>query len=114
MRTLQAPTRTAAVLAQLLERLDASREPVDAHQYRTVAARLAEMLADTGIDWQPLLAQNPAAAALYENLHYGDAGLCRSPLDAAMRAELNARDAIEAARRKPSPDTAAPDTTSAA
>ncbi|HOZ95060.1 MAG TPA: hypothetical protein PK242_13395 [Ottowia sp.] len=108
MKTLQAPTRSAAVLAQLLERLDASKQPVDAHQYRTVAARLADMLADADTDWQPLLQQSPAAAALYENLHYADAGLCRSPLDAAMRAEMSARDAIETARRRPaSPDTAA-------
>ena len=115
MKTLQAPTRTAAVLAQLLERLDASQQAVDAHQYRTVAARLSAMLQDAEIDWQPLLAQSPAAAALYENLHYADAGLCRSPLDAAMRAELGARQAIEAARRRPSsPDTAAPDAASAA
>ena len=101
-------------LAQLLERLDASRQPVDAHQYRTVAARLAEMLADRDIDWQPLLEQSPAAAALYENLHYGDAGLCRSPLDEAMRAEMAACDAIAAARARPSPDTAAPGAASAA
>ena len=114
MKTLQAPTRTAAILAQLLERLDASGQPVDAHQYRTVAARLAEMLADTDIDWQPLLEQSPAAAALYENLHYGDAGLCRSPLDEAMRAEMAACDAIAAARARPSPDTAAPGAASAA
>jgi hypothetical protein len=113
MKTLQAPTRTAAVLAQLLERLDASRQPVDAHQYRTVALRLAEMLADTEVDWQPLLAQSPAAAALYENLHYGAAGLCRSPLDAGMRAELRAREVIEAARHGPAPDAAAPDAASA-
>ena len=44
------------------------------------------------------------AAALYENLHYGDAGLCRSPLDAAMRAELLASQAIAAARTRPAPD----------
>ena len=44
MKTLQAPTRTAAILAQLLERLDASQQAVDAHQYRTVAARLSAML----------------------------------------------------------------------
>ncbi len=113
MKTLQAPTRTAAILAQLLERLDASPQPVDAHQYRTVASRLAAMLADTGVDWQPLLAQSPAAAALYENLHYADAGLCRSPLDAAMRAEMAACDAIAAARAKPSPDAAEPGATSA-
>lgn len=104
MKTLQAPTRTAAILAQLLERLDASRQPVDAHQYRTVAARLSAMLANTDIDWQPLLEQSPAAAALYENLHYGDAGLCRSPLDAAMRAELLASRALAAARSRRAPD----------
>ena len=93
MKTLLSPPRTATVLARLLERLDASREPVDAHQYQTVAARLATLLADS-----------PAAAALYENLHYGDAGLCRSPLDAAMRAELLASQAIAAARTRPAPD----------
>ncbi len=115
MKTLQAPTRSAAVVAQLMERLDASPQPVDAHQYRTVAARLSAMLADADIDWQPLLAQSPAAAALYENLHYADAGLCRSPLDAAMRAELAARQAIDEVRcRRSSPDTAAPDAASAA
>jgi len=104
MKTLLSPPRTATVLARLLERLDASREPVDAHQYQTVAARLATMLADADVDWQPLLADSPAAAALYENLHYGDAGLCRSPLDAAMRAELLASQAIAAARTRPAPD----------
>ncbi len=114
MKTLQAPTRSAAIVAQLLERLDASAQPVDAHQYRTVAARLAALLADTGTDWQPLLAQSPAAAAMYENLHYADAGLCRSPLDAAMRAELAARLAIDAARRKPSSPSAAPGESAAA
>ena len=101
MKTLQSPSRTAGVLAQLLERLDASRIPVDAHQYRTVVMGLAQMLADDSVDWQPLLAESPAAAAVYENLHYAEAGLCRSDLDAAMRAEVAARGAIEAARRKP-------------
>ena len=56
-------------------------------------------------DWQPLLADSPAAAALYENLHYGEAGLCRTPLDAAMRAELQARQAIAAARAAAAPGT---------
>ena len=107
MKTLQAPIRTAAIVAQLLERLETSRTPVDPRQYQSVAERLRTLLADAQIDWQPLLEQSPAAAALYENLHYADAGLCRSPLDAAMRAELDARAAIEAARRKPAPDAAA-------
>ena len=106
MKILQAPTRTAAILAQLLERLDASRQPVDAHQYRTVAARLAEMLADRDIDWQPLLDESAVAAAIYENLHYAEAGLCRSPLEAATRAEVAARALIDAVRSKPAPDAA--------
>ena len=106
MKTLQAPSRTAAVLAQLLERLDASRTSVDAHQYRTVVARLSDMLADPNVDWQPLLDESPVAAALYENLHYADAGLCRSPLEAATRAEVAARALIDAVRSKPAPDAA--------
>ena len=102
------------MLAQLLERLDASRLPVDAHQYRTVVARLSEMLSDGGVDWQPLLAESPAAAAVYENLHYAEAGLCRSPLDAAMSAEVQARQAIYAARQAPPADATPPDAAPAA
>ena len=117
MKTLQSPSRTAAVLAQLLERLDASRVPVDGHQYRTVVASLSAMLSDDSVDWQPLLAESPAAAAVYENLHYAEAGLCRSPLDAAMSAEVQARQAIDAARQTPpgpAADTASPDAAPAA
>lgn len=101
MKTLHAPPRIAVVVAQLLERLDASREPVDAHQYQVVVERLEALLGEPGIDWQPLLQDCRAAATVYENLHYADAGLCRSPLDLAADAELAARDAIEAARRMP-------------
>lgn len=121
MKTLQSPSRTAAVLAQLLERLDASPVPVDAHQYLTVAARLAGLLAEPDVDWAPLLEQSPAAARLYENLHYAEAGLCRSPLDRAMAAELAARAAIDAARTRPptpgtpgAPGAASPDAAPAA
>ena len=112
MKTLQSPSRTAAVLAQLLERLDASRVPVDGHQYRTVVDSLTRMLSDDSVDWQPLLDESPAAATVYENMFYNEAGLCRSPLDAAMRAEMAACDAIAAARAKPAPDTTAPDAAS--
>ena len=91
MRTLHAPTQTAVVVARLLERLDASREPVDAHQYRTVATRLTELLLDPDVDWEPLLAQSAAASALYENLHYAHAGLCRAPLAQAAAAEVAAQ-----------------------
>lgn len=101
MNTLQAPIQAALVAAQLLERLDASHIPVDAHQYRTVALRLAQMLAEPDIDWAPLLARSPAATEIYENLRYAQAGLCRAPLKRAAQAELAAREAIGKARQRP-------------
>lgn len=107
MKTLQTPTQTTAVLAQLLERLDASPVSVDAHQYRTVAERLAQALANAEVDWGSLLAQSPAATEIYENLHYAEAGLCRSPLEAATTAEVAAREAIERARRHNEPEAPA-------
>ena len=100
MKTLQTLPRAAVVVAQLLERLDASMQPVDAHQYRTVAQRLAQIMQEAQIDWTPLLERSPAAATVYENMHYAHAGLCRSPLALSAEAELAARDAIAAARRQ--------------
>lgn len=99
--TLHPLPRSTVVLARLLEHLEASRQPVDAHQYRHVARRLAEALADPRVDASLLLQACRPAAELYENLHYAQAGLCRAPLEAAMRAEAAARAAIAAARRKP-------------
>ena len=89
-----------ALLAQLMERLDRSPRAVDATQYRELALRLSrEIDATHDADAvQALLAASPAAAELYENHHYVHAGLCRSPLDAALAAESAARSAIEAAQ----------------
>lgn len=114
MKALHAPTQTAVVVAQLLERLDAGREPVDAHQYRTVALRMAELLLEPDVDWEPLLARSAAAATVYENLHYASAGLCRAPLAPAARAELAAHAAIEAARRGPASGPTLPSDTAEA
>ncbi|AKJ28226.1 hypothetical protein [Caldimonas brevitalea] len=92
------PARLATVvwLARLLERLERSEQRVSADQYRVLVQRLAEALrtaaAEPGLD--AVLTACPAAAELYENLQYEHAGLCRSPLDWALSAELQARDAI--------------------
>jgi hypothetical protein len=95
--------KNLVVLAQMLERLDRSSQSVDAEQYRTVAARVgAELEAaphDAALD--AVLDAFPAVAQLYENLNYQHAGLCRSPLDAGLAAEVAARAAIDAARRRP-------------
>jgi hypothetical protein len=91
----------AVLLSQLLERLDRSAEPVGAEQYRSVVrhlkAELRELGADSGMSG--LLDAYPSAAELYENLNYQHAGLCRSPLEPALAAELQARRLIERAMR---------------
>ena len=89
------------MLASLLERLERSSVPVGAEQYRSVVSHLAAELdevADEG-DLVRLLDGFPAAAELYENLRYAQAGLCRSGLDRATQSEIAARRAIEQARR---------------
>jgi hypothetical protein len=103
--TSASPARftVAVLLAQLLERLDSSTVPVGAEQYRSVVRHLAGefdgLQSDSGLG--RLLDAYPSAAELYENLNYGHAGLCRSPLERALAAELQARQLIERARRRP-------------
>ena len=95
-------SKNLVMLARMLERLDRSVEPVDPQQYRGVVEHLAEVLRTVAHDaaLEAVLQASPATAELYENLHYQHAGLCRSPLDLALAAELAARDAIESARRE--------------
>ena len=83
-------------LAHLLERLDRSAKSVDPDQYRMVATRLATALENAQADarLQAILAALPSAAEVYENLNYQYAGLCRSPLQAALDAELEATELL--------------------
>lgn len=108
MNTTQNPSSSASltvthVLANLLERLEHSAVPVGAEQYLSVVNRLASALgeAEPGPELGALLDTHPAAAEMYENAHYQHAGLCRSPLDPALAAERQARQAIERAMRQP-------------
>jgi len=93
------PTSTR-VLAALLERLERSKVPVDAQQYQSVVRRLSDTLdqCEPGAALDALLSEFPAASQLYENMQYEHAGLCRSPLDPALAAELQARIWLERAR----------------
>ncbi|MCC2674271.1 MAG: hypothetical protein K0R58_1218 [Ramlibacter sp.] len=96
-------TKNLVVLARMLERLDRSAEAVDAQQYRGVVEHLSDVLRsvphDAALD--AVLEASPATAELYENLQYEHAGLCRSPLEQSLNAELAARAAIDAVRRRP-------------
>jgi len=90
-----------AAMAVLLERLERQPRKATAQQYRDVVQRVSRMLAEAepGTALDALLSAAPASAVLYENLQYAHAGLCRSPLDAAMSAEQQAAAAIARARR---------------
>lgn len=95
-----APVR---VLAALLERLEHSKVPVDAAQYRSVVLHLEGVLKQLPSDGAVgvLLDTHPAAAQVYENMHYAHAGLVRSPLEQSLGAEKLAKDAIQRAMRSP-------------
>ncbi len=90
------------VLAQLLERLEHSKVPVDPVQYRSIVTHLVNEFGDVspGEGLRTLLDNHPAAAQVYENLNYAVAGLCRSPLDISLAAERLAKEAIKSAMRK--------------
>ncbi|MCR5883152.1 hypothetical protein LRS03_09915 [Rhizobacter sp. J219] len=96
-RTLPESFRVLLTLAQLLERMERRLVPMAADQYRSVVDHLSKELADVppGDDLDFLLQAFPATAELYENLQYAHAGLCRSPLDASLQAELQARDVFK-------------------
>jgi hypothetical protein len=100
-KTAKSDLAVTQVLAHLLERLDQSRVPVGAEQYRSVVMHLVEEFRDveSGPGLGRLLDHYPAAAELYENLNYQYAGLCRSGLDASLAAEIAAKDAIARAAR---------------
>ena len=91
------------VLAELLERLEHSAQPVAAGQYRSVVLHLIDELADVrpGMALRALLDTHPAASELYENVNYQYAGLCRSALDASVVAESQALQAIQRAMSRP-------------
>ncbi len=89
------------------ERLEHSPVPVGADQYRSVVVHLVNEFGDVapGDALGRLLDSYPAAAQVYENLQYAHAGLCRSGLDAAMAAELRAKEVIARAMAGPAPRT---------
>ena len=90
-----------AAMAHLLEALERSPRTASAEQFRAVvqhvAAQLTEAEPDKFLD--SLLEAYPATAEVYENLRYEHAGLCRSPFDNSLGAEMQAVAMIERARR---------------
>jgi len=96
-----AELKNVIALAQLLERLEGDPTRAGAGQYQLLVRRLSSALqqVEPGAALQAVLSAHPATAELYENLHYAHAGLCRSPLGAAIQSEQAATGAIGRARR---------------
>ncbi|GIX25890.1 MULTISPECIES: hypothetical protein [Caldimonas] len=101
--TIQVPARLLGLvmMARLLQRLDTSREPVDARQYHDVVRRLQDLLRTTPVDdaLKAVLNAYPAAGEVYENLRYEHAGLCLQPLERSMGTELQAREVLRRVAR---------------
>ena len=81
---------TVIALAHLLERFERSAATVSADQYQLIVSRLkAALLEDLPDDaLQAVLNAHPAAAELYENMHYEHSGLSRSSLDRSISSEM--------------------------
>ncbi len=77
-------------LARVLERVERSAVTVNADQYqllvRQLKAALSQDLPHAALD--AVLTALPAAAELYENMHYGQSGLSRSSLERSVSSEL--------------------------
>ena len=77
-------------LARLLERVEANAVAVGADQYqalvRQVKFALDEDLPEPAL--QAVLRAYPAAAELYENMHYQLSGLSRSSLERSVSSEM--------------------------
>jgi hypothetical protein len=95
--------RTAALvrLATVLQHFDSGHLPFDASQYQAIAKQLAAALRRNAGSpaLQAVLDASPVAAELYENLHYEQAGLARSPLEQAVSAELEATQVLARLKR---------------
>jgi hypothetical protein len=102
LETLRNRLETVIALARLLERVENSSAAVGADQYRALVRQLTTALSQEIPDdaLQAVLGAYPAAAELYENLHYAHSGLSRSPLERSVGSEMLAGQALARAARR--------------
>lgn len=92
-----------AATAMLLERLEHLPRGASAEQYRDLVQQLQTLLDEARDDpaLDALVAGVPTLAEVYENRHYAQAGLCRSPLDAVADSESATRELLDRMRQAP-------------
>ena len=93
---------TVIALARLLERVEGSGQAFGAEQYRALVRQLGVALSQEMPDdaLQAVLGAHPAAAEVYENLHYVESGLSRSSLERSIGSELLASQVLARAARR--------------
>ena len=93
---------TVIALARLLERVEGSGRTFGADQYRELVRQLGVALSQEMPDdaLHAVLGAHPAAAEVYENLHYAESGLSRSSLERSIGSELLASQILARAARR--------------
>lgn len=100
--TVKSHIENAVALAGLLERVEHNVGRIGAVQYQALVRRVQHTLQQEMPEaaLQAVLGAYPAAAEIYENLHYGQSGLSRSPLDRSVDSELEATQVLARAARR--------------
>jgi hypothetical protein len=102
LETLRNRLETVIALARLLDRVETSSVAVGADQYRALVRQLTVALSQEIPDdaLQAVLGAHPAAAEVYENMHYAQSGLSRSSLERSVDSEMLASQALARAARR--------------
>jgi L-cysteine desulfidase len=98
---------TVVALAHLLECVETGAASASAEGYRRLVLRLQAALSeDIPADaLKAILNAFPATGELFENLHYGDSGLSRAPLERSVSSELLAKQVLARVVRRVVPKT---------
>jgi hypothetical protein len=102
LETIKNRLETVIALSRLLERVEGNPSKISAEQYRTLVKQLTVALSQEMPDdaLQAVLGAHPAAAEVYENMHYAQSGLSRQSLDRSVSSEMLASQAIAKAAKK--------------
>ena len=100
--TVRSRLENVIALAGLLERVETHPSSISADQYQALVRQLKMALGQElpHEALQAVLAAHPAAAELYENQHYAESGLSRSPLERSVNSELMASQLIARVAQK--------------
>ena len=100
--------KTVVALAYLLECVETGAASASAEGYRRMVLRLQEALTDDIPPevLQAVLSAYPETGQVFENLHYGQSGLSRAPLERSVSSELLAKQVLARAARRVVPKTA--------